>query len=49
MSDEALDIQTNEELTAIMDLSMKVKQGNILLYCVQIIYSKVSRILWITC
>ncbi|XP_053095531.1 D-ribitol-5-phosphate cytidylyltransferase isoform X2 [Pangasianodon hypophthalmus] len=44
-SDEASDIQKNDELTALMDLSMKVKQGNILLYSVRIIYSKVPE-LW---
>lgn len=48
MSDDTSDIQNNDELMAIMDLSMKVKQENILLYSVRIIYSKVSRILWIT-
>lgn len=49
MSEEASRIQKNDELMAIMDLSTKVKQENILLYCVHIIYSKVGQILWITC
>ncbi|XP_060744383.1 D-ribitol-5-phosphate cytidylyltransferase isoform X2 [Tachysurus vachellii] len=44
-TDEATDIQKNVELKAIMELSMKVKRGNILLYCVQILYSKVPE-LW---
>ncbi|TSN03419.1 D-ribitol-5-phosphate cytidylyltransferase [Bagarius yarrelli] len=41
MSDSAID----EELNAVMELSMKVKQENILLYGVQIIFSKVPE-LW---
>ncbi|KAK3561092.1 hypothetical protein QTP86_028405 [Hemibagrus guttatus] len=45
MSDEATDIRKNEELKAIMELSWKAKQGNVLLYSVQIIYSKVPE-LW---
>lgn len=45
MPDEISNIQNNDELMAIMDLSMKAKQENILLYGVQIIYSEVSRIL----
>lgn len=48
MSEDTSHIQKNDELTAIMDLSTRVKQGNILLYSVRIIYSKVGRILWIT-
>lgn len=48
MTEEASDIQQNDELKAIVDLSTKVKQGNILLYGVRIIYSKVGWILWIT-
>ncbi|XP_058270157.1 D-ribitol-5-phosphate cytidylyltransferase isoform X2 [Hemibagrus wyckioides] len=45
MSEEAADIRKNEELKAIVDLSRMVKQGNVLLYSVQIIYSKVPE-LW---
>ncbi|KAI5625546.1 D-ribitol-5-phosphate cytidylyltransferase [Silurus asotus] len=45
MSNEASDIQKNDEPAPIMDLSMKAKERNILLYCVQIIYSKVPE-LW---
>ncbi|KAF7700216.1 hypothetical protein HF521_003174 [Silurus meridionalis] len=40
LSNEAWDIQKNDEPVPIMDLSMKAKERNILLYCVQIIYSK---------
>ncbi|XP_046718925.1 D-ribitol-5-phosphate cytidylyltransferase [Silurus meridionalis] len=45
LSNEAWDIQKNDEPVPIMDLSMKAKERNILLYCVQIIYSKVPE-LW---
>lgn len=47
MSDEATCIQKNEELEAIMDLSMKLKQENILLYSVRTTYSMVGQVVGI--
>ncbi|XP_062872904.1 D-ribitol-5-phosphate cytidylyltransferase [Trichomycterus rosablanca] len=40
-SEDTSRTQKNDELTAIMDLSTKLKQGNILLYGIKIVYSEV--------
>lgn len=44
MSEEQSHRQKPDELTPIMDLAMKAKQGNILLYGIQVIHSKVPEV-----